>query len=99
MILALFNVFGGDRGESGAPFGAEAILHGKRNGNQYTNGAVEVCSFGGVKVSVLQIRAGEEDTGEVSHTGYDGGEIVAAIPEAIPGGLIAEDKHETDDYG
>ncbi len=35
--------------------------------------------------------AGEEGAGEVADGGYDYGEVIAAVPEAVVGGLIAED--------
>lgn len=35
--------------------------------------------------------AGEEGAGEVADGGDDVGEVVAAFPEAVVGGLVAED--------
>ena len=34
---------------------------------------------------------GEEGAGEVANGGYDCGEVVATVPEAVVGGLVAED--------
>lgn len=34
---------------------------------------------------------GEEGTGEVADGGYDDSEVVAAVPEAVVGRLVAED--------
>ncbi len=34
---------------------------------------------------------GKKGTGEVADGGYDDGEVVTAVPEAVVGGLITED--------
>jgi hypothetical protein len=42
---------------------------------------------------------GEDGADEVAVCGVDGVEGVAAVPEAVVGGLVAEDEDETDDDG
>lgn len=36
---------------------------------------------------------------QIAHGGDNGGEIVAAIPETLVGGLVAKDEHQTDHDG
>ena len=43
--------------------------------------------------------AGNERTSKVANRCYHCSEVVATFPEAVIGCLVAEDEHETDDYG
>lgn len=51
-----------------------------------------MCCCGVVWVGGVRLgsAAGEEGPGEVADGGYDYGEVVAAVPEAIVGCLVAE---------
>lgn len=42
---------------------------------------------------------GKERTGEVTNGGYDHGEVITAVPEAVVGGLIPEDLRISLVYG
>ena len=45
------------------------------------------------------VGAGQEGPREVADAGYHGGEVEVSLPEAVVGGLVAEDEHEAYDYG
>lgn len=91
--------FHGCAGDDGCtPIGAEMVFHRIENGNQYLDNALCVLSFrvaGGwvrLMVSGWGLEAAcKKGAGEVTDRGYDCGEIVAAVPEAIVRCLIAED--------
>lgn len=80
------------------PIGAEMVFHRIENCNQDLDNALCVLSFrvegGWVRLIVsgggLEA-ACKKGAGEVTDRGYDCGEIVAAVPEAIVRCLVAED--------
>ena len=74
------------------------VLHGVEDCDKDADGALGVVAArergltvgargGGVRV----VAAGEEGAGEVADGGYDYGEVIAAVPETVVGGLVAED--------
>lgn len=68
------------------------VLHGVEDRDEDADGAVGVVAVGGGGGGVGRgVAAGEEGAGEVADGGYDYGEVVAAVPEAVVGGLVAED--------
>lgn len=72
------------------------VLHGVEDRDKDADGALGVVAVGGGGlvgglVGRRGVTAGEEGAGEVADGGYDYGEVVAAVPEAVVGGLIAED--------
>lgn len=67
------------------------ILDGVEDCDEHPDGALGVGCFGGGGGEGGGVAAGEEGAGEVADGGYDHGEVVAAVPKAIVGGLIAED--------
>lgn len=98
-FITLLNVFACGCGEGSSPLGAKVILYGKRDSDQDTNGTVNVCLFVGVQILISEIGDGEECAGEIPDTGCDVGEVSATIPKVTPRSFIAEDEHQTDDYG
>ncbi len=72
------------------------VLHSVEDRDENADGALGVVAVGGgglagVLVGRSVLTAGKEGAGEVADGGYDYGEVVAAVPEAVVGGLIAED--------
>lgn len=70
------------------------VLRSVENGYQDAYHALGVCSVVLCESDLgrgTRDGAGEEGTGEVADGGYDYGEVVAALPEAVVGCLIAED--------
>lgn len=63
------------------------ILGGIENGNENANDAFSFHAFG----EWVAMGVGEERAGKITDGGYYDGEMVAAVPEAIVGGLITED--------
>ena len=93
------DVFARGGGPGGAPFGAEVVLDGVGDGHEDAEGAFDVGAFGGVEGGVVVAGAGEDGAGDVADAGDDYAEVIAAVPEAVVGCLVAEDEHEADDYG
>lgn len=113
--VAVFRIKGGAArsrvhgctGDDGCtPIGAEMVFHRIENCNQDLDYALCVLSFrvegGWVRLIVsgggLEA-ACKKGAGEVTDRGYDCGEIVAAVPEAIVGCLVAEDLHAGVNWG
>lgn len=72
------------------------VLHGVEDRDEDADGALGVVAVGGeglvgVLVGRRVLAAGEEGAGEVADGGYDYGEVITAVPEAVVGRLIAED--------
>lgn len=78
------------------------VLHRVRDGHKDAQGALDVLLFGrgewggGLHVTaIVAVRGNGAD--EVADAGGEGIHAVTAVPEAIVGGLVAEDEHEADD--
>lgn len=88
------------RGVEGAPLGAQRVLDAVGHGHEDAGGALDVGALGGAQLRGGQAAAagpagaGEEGPHEVAHRGYHRGEVVAAVPEALVGRLVAEDEHQ-----
>ena len=72
------------------------ILGGVKYGNENANDALSLCAVSGVGRGCGVcgrggVAAGEEGAGEIADGSYDHGEVVAPVPEAVVGGLVAED--------
>jgi len=71
------------------------VLHGVEDRDEDADGALGVVALGGGGLvgvfGVVVLAAGEEGAGQIADRGYDHGKVVAAVPEAVVGGLIAED--------
>ena len=83
---------GGGDGTAGddvaAPVGAEVVFGGVEDGDEDFDGAFGGGTGGWGGGGGVD---GEDCAGEVADGGDDGGEEEAAVPEAIVGGLVAED--------
>ena len=82
------------RNDTGAPVCAEMVLRGEEDGGEDPGNAFGVCAVdltGGGVVGVGVVAAGKEHAGEIADGGDDFGEVVAAVPEAVVGCLVAED--------
>lgn len=89
----------GDGAPFGAPFRAQIALDGVRKGDKQTDRPLDILLLS-VRERAIGVSRGDEDrSGEVTKGGGDGRQRVAAVPEAIVGGLVAEDEDETDDDG
>ncbi|KAI2358894.1 hypothetical protein LOY93_006885 [Ophidiomyces ophidiicola] len=86
-------------GPAGGPFGAQVVLDGEREGDQHADGALDVVALGAGERAVGVEGVDEDGAGQVAHGGVDGGQRVAAVPEAIVRGLVAEHEDEADDDG
>ena len=76
-----------------APFGTEVVFGRVEYGDEDADDAFSAGERGGRRGLVVrggEARAGEEGAREVADGGYDCGEVVAAIPEAVVGCLVAE---------
>ena len=62
------------------------VLCGVKDSDEDADNAV---GFGAVGEG-RAVRVGEEGAGEVADGGDDYGEVVAAVPEAVVGGLVTE---------
>ena len=71
----------------GAPAGAEMVLGGVEDGDEDADDTLGFDAVGEGRA----VGVGEEGAGEVADGGYDYGEVVAAVPETVVGGLVAED--------
>ena len=71
------------------------IFGGVEDGYEYMNDSLGVCTVDGGEFSLScgagRAAAGKEGASEVADGGYDDGEIVATVPEAVVGCLVAED--------
>lgn len=99
-VLRHVDAVAGD-GPRGAPFGAEVVLHGERDRHEDAHGALDVLPLRGGQglAAGAVVGVGEDGTDQVTDGGVDGVEAVATVPEAVVGGLVAEDEHQTDDDG
>lgn len=70
------------------------ILRSIENGYEDAYHALGVCLVvicDGDLIGGIGYGTGKEGTSEVADGGYDHGEVVTAVPEAVVGGLITED--------
>lgn len=93
------HVWIGDGAPFGAPFRAQIALDGIRKGDKQTDRPLDILLLSVRERAIGVSRRDEDRSGEVTKGGGDGRQTVAAVPEAIVGGLVAEDEDETDDDG
>ena len=79
-----------------APLGAQVVLGGEEDGDEDLDDALGLGAVGGTGMWVVvgggEVEAaGEDHAGEVADVGDHAGEVVAPVPEAVVGGLVAED--------
>lgn len=82
-----------------APFGAEMVLHSEGDGHEDADGALDVGPLRGGHGRRGGVAVGEDGADQVADGGVHGIQAVAAVPEAVVGGLVPEDEHQTDDDG
>ena len=89
----------GDKRASTPGGGSQVVLcseedSGEGFDNSFGGGSIGCTSLRGRARRVWRrgsVAAGENRAGEVSDTGNDDGEVVTTFPEAVIGGLVAED--------
>lgn len=78
----------------GAPVGAEVVFQSVEHGYENLDGLLRVhelrgsCREGLAVVDI--VRGGEELAGHVADRARDCGQVIAALPEAVVGSLVAE---------
>ena len=79
-------------------FCSQVMLDSVEYGDQTAHDAVGVALLGVAGFAVLVAAVDEADAREVAHAGHDGGEAVAAGPEPVVAGGVAEDEHQAHHY-
>ena len=82
---------GGAWDDGRAPACAKVVLSRVEDGDQDADDLLGILTVGGGGCWGRKGAGDEKGAGEVPDAGYDDCEVVAAVPEAVVGGLVAED--------